>query len=116
MKVTRIYTGPDGESHFDDIEIRLEDAGEIGRLSQRYPATGIVFRENDADYNYDWHTPPQRQYVIVLDGEIEIEVSDGTKRRFHGGDIFLAEDMTGRGHKTRVVNNQPRKSIFVTLD
>ncbi|MFQ5708129.1 MAG: hypothetical protein ACE5HO_11800, partial [bacterium] len=102
--------------HFGEIEIPLEEAGEIGRLSRKLPATGIIFRENDADYDYDWHGAPQRQYIILLDGEIEIEVSDGEKRRFCGGEILLLEDTTGKGHRTRVANKQPRRSIFVTIE
>lgn len=116
MQITRIYADSDGESHFENIEIELEDAGEIGRLSPKHPVTKIIFRENDANYDYDWHTAPERQYIILLDGEIEIEVSDGAKRTFVGGDVLLAEDTVGRGHKTRVTNAQPRKSVFVTLD
>ncbi len=116
MQITRLYTGQDEHSHFEDIEISLEDAGQIGKLSKRYPATGVIFRENDADYDYDWHNAPQRQYIIMLDGEVEIEVGDGTKRRFRGGDTLLAEDTTGYGHRSRIVNNQPRRSIFVTLE
>lgn len=116
MKVTRIYSDSKGESRFEDVEIPLKNAGEIGRLSERFPASRIIFRENDADYDYDWHTAPARQYIIMLDGEIEIEVSSGDKRRFRGGDILLVEDVSGRGHKTRVTNNQPRRSIFVTLE
>jgi len=116
MQITRIYSDTHGNSHFKETKIALNDAGEIGRLSDQYPVKSIIFRENDADYDYDWHTAPTRQYIILLDGEIEIEVSDGEKRIFRGGDVLLVEDTTGRGHKTRVSNNQPRKSIFVTLD
>lgn len=116
MNITRLYTGDDGESHFEDVEIPLEDGGEIGRLSERLPATGIIFRENDPDYDYDWHTAPRRQYILMMSGEIEIEVGDGTKRRFKAGDILLAEDTTGRGHRSRLISEGVRRSVFVTLD
>lgn len=116
MKVTRVYTGSDGESHFEDMDIELENHGEIGRLSERIRATGIIFRETGEDYNYDWHNAPQRQFVISLDGEFEIEVSDGSVRRFGPGAIILVEDTTGRGHISRALHKQPRKSIFVTLE
>jgi hypothetical protein len=115
MKITRVYSDSAGESHFEDIEVSLSDSGQIGWLSEEIPANGIIFRENDADYNYDWHNAPQKQYVIMLDGEIEIQTSDGNKRIFHGGDVFLVEDVTGKGHKARITNNKPRKSIFITL-
>ena len=115
MNITRIFSDASGDSHFAELEIPLTDAGEIGRLSAVQTATSIIFRENDASYDYDWHNAPQRQYVILLDGEIEIEVSTGEKRRFRGGDILLVEDTTGKGHRTKISNNQPRRSIFVTL-
>ncbi|RMF70256.1 MAG: hypothetical protein D6743_00565 [Calditrichaeota bacterium] len=116
MNVVRIFADASGDSHFEDVEIPLRDAGAIGRLSECLPAAGIIFRENDPDYDYDWHNAPTRQYIILLDGEIEIQVSDGEKRTFCGGDVLLVEDTHGRGHKTRVTNGQPRRSIFVTLE
>ncbi|MFC2060093.1 hypothetical protein ACFLTZ_03230 [Chloroflexota bacterium] len=115
-KVTRIYTGSDGESHFEDIEIAVEDKVTGSRWSEFMKATGIIFGELDSNYKKEWHNAPRRQFVITVEGEGEIEVGDGTKRRFRPGDILLAEDTAGRGHISRVVNNQPRKIIFVTLD
>ena len=116
MKVTRFYTGSDGESHFEDIDVPLESTGGADRRSELMKATGIFFRETGGDYNLDWHNAPRRQFVITLEGEVEIVIGDGTKRQFGPGDVFLAEDTTGRGHISRAVNNQPRKAIFVTLD
>lgn len=116
MKVTRVYADAAGDSHFGEIDIPLKDGGTIGRLSDHHPVKNIIFRENDGDYDYDWHCAPQRQYIVLLDGEIELETSDGEKRRFRGGDILLVEDVSGRGHRTRTVNNMPRRSLFVTLD
>lgn len=116
MKITRLYTGPDNESHFEDFEIELSDAGDIGKLSEKVDATGIIFRRTEPDYDYDWHNAPQRQYIIMLDGAVDVETGDGTVRRFSTGDILLVEDVTGRGHKSKAVDNQRRTSVFVTLD
>jgi hypothetical protein len=116
MKVTRLYADSHGESHFEDIEIPLNDCGDIGKLSQLQEATGVIFRETGSDYDYDWHNAPRRQYIIMLSGGVEIEASDGTSRRFGSGDILLVEDTTGKGHRSKSINNQTRKSIFVTLD
>ncbi len=114
-EIISVYSGPDGESHFRNIEIASESKG-VGRESELMKATGIYFVELDSKHKYDWHNAPRRQFVITLEGEGEIEIGDGTKRRFRPGDILLAEDTTGRGHISRVVNNQPRKVIVVTLD
>ena len=116
IKATRIYTGSDQKSHFEDFEIPLNDEGKIGFLSERKKASSLIFRETSGDYDYDWHNAPERQFVIVLEGSVEITVGDGTSKVFTGGQIFLAEDTEGQGHKSRAINNEPRKSIFVTLD
>ncbi len=115
MKYTRVYATPDGHSHFADETATLESAGALGRLSEPRQVEGIVFRETDPDYNYDWHNPPARQFVVLLDGEIEIEVSNGEVRRFGGGEILLLEDLTGFGHKTRAIGDKVRRSLFITL-
>lgn len=116
MNITRVYATSDGESHFEEIEIPLRDAGEIGMLSDNTSVDQIIFRENTPDYDYDWHQAPRRQYVILLDGHIEIEVSDGDKRQFQGGDVLLVEDTEGKGHRTRTIDGKRRRSIFVTLE
>jgi hypothetical protein len=116
MKVVRIYTGPDNRSHFEDLQIPLKDGGKVGFVSDLTKATGVVFRETTGDYNYDFHTAPRRQLVVNLEGEVEIEVGDGTRRILGAGDILLAEDTTGQGHRSRAVAGKPRKSLFITLD
>jgi hypothetical protein len=115
FQITKIYSDSNGDSHFEDVTISLKDAGDIGSLSELLPAKGIIFREVLPTYDYDFHNAPQRQYIILLDGEIEIETSLGDKRIFKSGEILLAEDTEGRGHKTKNLRPVKRKSIFITL-
>jgi hypothetical protein len=116
IHITRIYTGEDGESHFEDVEVPLIDRGGIGAISALQGATGVVFRTTQGDYDFDFHCAPRRQYVVNLDAAVEIEIGDGTKRVLGPGEILLAEDTTGRGHRSRAVDSKPRRSLFVTLD
>lgn len=116
MRVVRLYTGADNQSHFEDLDVPMKDAGKIGFMSERVKATGLVFRQTGGDYDYDFHTAPRRQYVVNLEGEVEIEVGDGTRRVLRSGDILLAEDTTGQGHISRAVAGKPRRSLFITLD
>jgi hypothetical protein len=104
MKIMRVYSGSDGQSHFDEIEVESE---------KLQPAEGIIFRHVPPDYLNTWHTAPKRQYVINLSGESEVEVGDGTRRRLGPGDIYLADDTTGQGHISRAIGSQPR--VFVTI-
>jgi hypothetical protein len=116
MTVLRIYTGPDNQSHFEDVQIPLKDGGKVGFLSELIKAKGVVFRMTTGDYNYDFHPAPRRQYVVNLEGEVEIEVGDGTRRILRSGEVLLAEDTTGQGHISRAVAGKPRKSLFITLE
>jgi len=113
--VTRLYSDSNGDTHFEDVEIPLNEAGSVGRLSEVIPANGVVFREVEPSYDWNFHTAPQKQYIILLDGEIEIETSLGQKRIFKAGEVLLVEDTTGKGHKTRNIHPIKRKSIFITL-
>ena|SRR5690606_10709344 len=115
MVATRVFNDDKGDSHFEDIEIPLTDDGDLGFLSGKIPAKDIIFRTVKPTYNYDFHTAPQKQYIILLDGEIEIETSLGEKRVFKGGDILLMEDTQGKGHKTKNLQHIVRRSIFITL-
>ena len=113
--ITRIYSDPNGESQFEELTIPLQESGEIGFLSEKISAKDIIFRKVKAHYDYDFHTAPQRQFIILLDGEIEIETSLNEKRIFKGGDILLVEDTEGKGHKTRNLLDTERKSVFITI-
>ena len=115
MKVTRIYTGDDGQSHFDDVEYDLTASG-VGMVSKLIPATGMILRETPGDYDLDFHPAPRRQFVINLDAAVEITAGDGTKRVFGPGELFLAEDTPGQGHMSRAVEGRVRHSIFVALE
>ena len=116
MDVVRVYTGEDGESHFEDVPIGLEDRGLGGRISGLIRGSGVMFREVDATYDLDFHNAPRRQFVVNLAGSVDITVGDGTVRRLGPGEILLAEDTTGRGHKSAAVDGQPRTCLFVPVD
>jgi mannose-6-phosphate isomerase-like protein (cupin superfamily) len=113
--ITRVYADEQGESHFGQLTIPLEEAGPIGFLSSAQKVESIIFRKVLPSYDYDFHTAPQRQYIVLLDGEIEIETSSGEKRQLKAGDVVLVEDVTGKGHKTRNLTPSVRNSIFITL-
>ena len=116
MNIVRIYSGDDGESHFEDVEVEMENRGNIGRISDLWRGKGVMFREVEGDYEIDFHNAPRRQLVVNLTGSVDIEIGDGTVRRLGPGSILLAEDTTGRGHISRAVNGEPRSCLFVPLD
>ena len=109
--ISRLYSGEDGESHIEELD--LDSHPELLSLQS---ATGIVFRSTEPGALHDWHTAPRRQFVITLSGEVEIGLGDGTVVRYGPGHVNLAEDLTGRGHTTRVVGDVPRVKATIPLD
>src|SRR5215471_5528318 len=62
----------------------------------------------------DWHPASRRQLLIVLSGTLEVETSDGKKHRCSSGEVFLADDVGSRGHRTRTIGG-PARVLFVHL-
>jgi len=116
MQIVRVYTGTDGESHFEDIDVEFDQNGAFGRISKMVTARGVLFREVDGDYDLDFHNAPRRQYVVNLTGSVDLEVGDGTRRRLGPGSVLLAEDTTGRGHKSQAVAGEARTCLFIPLE
>ncbi len=111
ITVTRIYTGSDGQSHAEELQMKLN-----GRTSELMKATGVQFSRTPAGYFNDWHVGPRRQYVITLSGRGEIEVAGGKKIAMGPGHINLIEDTTGKGHTTRVVGTEDRVTVAIPLE
>ena len=119
-KMWRVYSGADGESHVAELPLTMKPFRDVegahGEGTPMQAATGIAFRVAPPGYVLDWHCAPRRQYSISLSGTAEIEVGDGTVLRVEPGDVVLAEDLTGRGHVTRVVGDRPRVYAIVPLE
>jgi len=119
--VTRIFTGPDGLAHAEDVELKLNARGVSEMLkatgaefSVRPPGAGTSPRAGAADAgDPGWHTGPARQFVITLAGSSEVEVSGGVHVAAGPGHINLIEDTTGKGHITR--NFGPDDRIVLTI-
>ena len=105
MKFIELYTGKDNQSHFKEVEGGLETEQPLGSYSKKYPVTGMMFRDFKKGASFDWHTAPQPQYIIYLEGEVEVETSGGEKRTFRPGDVLFANDLSGKGHITTTLSN-----------
>jgi hypothetical protein len=116
MRIHNLYVDAKGETHFRDIEVEWAEQRDFSKYSKRLPATGIIFRETSADYDLDWHPAPRRQYIINLDGSVQITASDGEARIIGPGEVILVEDISGKGHLSKAVGGKMRRSIFVPID
>jgi hypothetical protein len=116
MRIHNLYADADGVSHFRDLEVEWASEGPGGRMSKRLPATGVIFRRTEGDYDLDWHPAPRRQYIVNLDAGVQITAGDGEVRTIGAGEVLLVEDTTGQGHLSKSVGSQIRHSIFIPVD
>ena len=119
MKITRFHATPDGGSKFQDLEIpinqeRRDNFGFVLLQSNAWSSAGVRFVRLPAELDQGWHHAPASQIVVVLSGVVEVGTSDGEKRRCSAGQVFIADDLTGKGHQTRVIEG-PASVMFVEL-
>jgi quercetin dioxygenase-like cupin family protein len=106
IRAYRLYTGPDGNSHVV--------SGSVSS-GQSVEAESILFKETPAHSSFDWHNDPIPQYVITLAGVLEFTTVGGETFTVHPGDVLLAVDHTGSGHKWRLINDEPWKRAYVVF-
>ena len=112
MKITRLYTGNDQKSYFEEIELKFGGDQKILTTDSR-PATMAVFRSVAPGTVLERHPAPRRQYLVTMAGAWEIEASNSVKKVFKAGDVMLADDTTGEGHISRVLGSEPH--VFMTV-
>jgi quercetin dioxygenase-like cupin family protein len=115
IRCVRIWTGEDGNSCFEEGAIDLAGGARGDLLSGKTGAASISFQETAPGGDFAWHDAPIRQFVITLSGTLEFQTRDGEHFTIHPGDILLAEDTTGSGHRWRLVDEEPWRRVYVVL-
>jgi quercetin dioxygenase-like cupin family protein len=106
IRAFKLYTGPDNASHVLEGTIDVKDRTDV---------VAIHFKETPAHSSYEWHDDPEPQYVITLSGTLEFTTRDGETFVVRPGDVLLAEDNSGSGHKWRLIDDQPWRRAYVVL-
>jgi quercetin dioxygenase-like cupin family protein len=102
----KLYSGSDNASHVVEGTVAQNDPSEV---------VSIYFKESPPHSALDWHDAPERQYVITLSGTLEFTTRDGETFVLHPGDVLLAADRVGSGHKWRLIDDQPWRRAYVVL-
>jgi hypothetical protein len=115
--VTRLYTGADGQSHAEDAIVAWRTAKLRGELSESesVPVTGAQFLRWPRGFVWEGHPASKRQYVIIVSGHGEVDVAGGNTVQLSPGRVLLAEDVTGKGHVTRVGPDEDLVMLLVPL-
>lgn len=113
MTVTRLYTGADGQSHFDQVPVELSEASEGAESSAPVKTSDAYIVRCAPGFFENWHNADQKRYIVVVSGEAEVTSTTGEKTLIEPGRVYLAEDLTGKGHTFRVVGKKEWVALFV---
>lgn len=111
MKYARLHAGKNGKTHFEDVTLKLNEAdyrppAPVMYVSHVYPADGMQLIRLPSGWSAETDRPPKKQFLICLQGHLEVTASDGEKRTFGPGDSVMMEDVEGDGHKARVKGDE----------
>lgn len=121
LKYVRVYSDSIGETHFEDLEISLDEIDFAPPAPPIYTSdlissTSYGFLSVLPGWESGWHPTPKRQFIIYLSGIIQAEVSDGEIRQFGPGSITLVEDTSGIGHKSKALGNDKIVLVVIQLE
>lgn len=115
IRCVRLWTGEDNQSRFEEgwIDLPKGERGDI--LSDLTQALSISFRETSKGGSFSWHDAPTHQFVLTLSGTLVFETRGGETFTLRPGDMLLAEDTTGGGHRWHLIDEAPWRRAYVIL-
>jgi hypothetical protein len=116
IRYTRLFTGGDGTSRFEDVEVPLHpETPSPDELAVSGPlqASAVLFAAAPANGSHGDQPESRRQLIIGLSGTSEV-TAGGETRTFTPGDMLLAEDLEGVGHSSRTTDGFT--AVVVVLD
>ncbi|WP_162958301.1 hypothetical protein [Nocardia yunnanensis] len=116
LRYTKIETTADGGSAFVDgrieLSVREVATGVIPQAVGELASGGALFVRS-GEFDSAPHTAPARQWVVMLRGSVEVTVTSGEKRVFAPGDLLLAADVDGLGHRTATLGDPPFEALYI---
>lgn len=122
MVLPMLLTGANGLARWENHAIRLQAGAPQVWLSALSAASQVQWRESPPGFASGFHCTTQPQWLVVLQGVMEIGLRDGSWRRFGPGECFysgdtlppgVAFDETLHGHRSRQSGDAPLRTLFV---
>ena len=122
LTLTELYTADDGRARFRDWPVALSEGAPAARLSSLMASGGGQFRRSPVGFASDFHCTGTPQWLVVLQGRMEIGLRDGTARVFGPGECFYSNDTlpagatfdaTLHGHCSRALGDDGLETLFV---
>jgi hypothetical protein len=122
LLLPELFTDTDGRAKFRDLRVDLTEGSPAARLSPLTQGSGHQFRMSPVGFKSSFHCTTTPQWLIVLQGAMEIGLQDGSSRIFKAGQCFYSNDTlpTGaafddqlHGHRSRQVGDEPLVTVFI---
>ena len=122
---TILSTGADGRARFDERVCVLDGGTPASRLSALAASGGWQWRSSPTGFESGFHCTTTPQWLVVLQGRMEIGLPDGTTRVFGPGQAFYSNDTLPpgatfdpavHGHRSRLLGEGPLVTLFVRAD
>jgi quercetin dioxygenase-like cupin family protein len=113
IRCVRMWTGGDGDSLFEEGSIELAAGMRDDSVGKPVPAVELSFQETRSGGSFEWHQDPVPRFVLTLSGTLEFETKSGAKFTIRPGDVLLAQDNSGTGHKWRLIGDDPWRRAYV---
>jgi len=120
LAFARLYSDEAGESHFRSLPVSIRER-EFAPPTPPFMVSSLMeavrygFLVMPAGWSGELHPSPLRMWVFLLEGEMEFEASDGRVHPLTVGNGLLLEDITGKGHRSRVIGGTPATLALVEL-
>jgi hypothetical protein len=122
LLLPELFTDTDGRARWRDRRVDLTQGSAAARLSALAQGDGHQFRMSPVGFRSSFHCTTTPQWLIVLQGAMEIGLQDGTSRVFRAGQGFYSNDTLPEGvslddklhgHCSRQVGDEPLVTMFV---
>ena len=122
LTLPELFTAIDGRARFRDAAVALDEGTPLTRLSALQASGGCQFRRSPAGFASDFHCTTTPQWLVVLQGRMEIGLQDGSTRVFGPGECFYSNDTLPpgatfdaklHGHRSRLLGDDALVTLFV---
>jgi quercetin dioxygenase-like cupin family protein len=119
LKVYHAYSASDGLSYIEEIAVPAQVRASGGKSAQIYfdlkPQAMRIARSATGSM-IDWHyAGDSRHLIIPMQGDMVFDLGDGKLFHVKPGEAILAEDWTGKGHRSGCLNATQATCVVIDV-
>lgn len=114
MKFLCVDVDEQGHSFFRETD--LPQTGTPRRISSKNQNVKYwKMSRSQPGHSADFATAPALMFVAIFSGQMDITVSNGETRQFARGDMLTLFDISGQGHRLKIVGDEPCHALYIAV-